>query len=580
MAEVERLLGVYGRHPSFARYGRGLLDAADLRRQQSNPTAIEMAPLPDLGCDPVELAVGLKLRIARKIARRQLLSFEEAMALFLARGRLRAPVTRTRLEFLELARQRFAKAYPGGIAVRASPADISLGRYMAASSGLEVELIPGRERLADPVWASNLDAFAKLMDQITDELAPYQRFVARNPERAATVGASLLLPPELGTPRFEAAAGELRRWLADRPSAGGTAEVSFRELLPAVLGVGPAALDTKRHAMLAQALQRLGMGIEPDPAFTGTRAKPDDKAFLFDVASPDRLRETIRPAYRRAAALASLVAGIAVANGGRLGDAEDRWLGWVDELLGLAEDEQRRLRAHVTWLASRGLGLAQFRRLVSEIPAAERHRIARFAAEVAAADGHLATAEVGFLEKAYEELGVHRTDLYSDLHTIMGDRALPADEPVDLVLPGEPVPGHALPPAPRPVTAVGHLDPTKVAEITRQTEQVAALLGGIFVEESGPALAETPVASMKTPHGNGAFLGLDAAHAALLHRLAVRDAWNREELVAMAGELGLMPDGTVETINEWAFERFDEAVIEDGACISIARTLLGETAPI
>jgi TerB-C domain len=39
-----------------------------------------------------------------------------------------------------------------------------------------------------------------------------------------------------------------------------------------------------------------------------------------------------------------------------------------------------------------------------------------------------------------------------------------------------------------------------------------------------------------------------------------------------------MPDGSLETINEWAFERFDEPLLEDGDTLTVNISMLGPMA--
>ena len=56
--------------------------------------------------------------------------------------------------------------------------------------------------------------------------------------------------------------------------------------------------------------------------------------------------------------------------------------------------------------------------------------------------------------------------------------------------------------------------------------------------------------------------GLDSLHAELVRYLAQRRIWSREEFEQTAGELGLMPAGAIETINDAAFERCDEPLLE------------------
>jgi TerB-like protein len=70
------------------------------------------------------------------------------------------------------------------------------------------------------------------------------------------------------------------------------------------------------------------------------------------------------------------------------------------------------------------------------------------------------------------------------------------------------------------------------------------------------------------------FAGLDVAHTTLAEKLLSRSDWQRAEFEMLATKAGLMPDGAMETINEWAYERLGDALIEDGAVIIVHLGLL------
>ncbi len=56
---------------------------------------------------------------------------------------------------------------------------------------------------------------------------------------------------------------------------------------------------------------------------------------------------------------------------------------------------------------------------------------------------------------------------------------------------------------------------------------------------------------------------MDNAHAQLLQELLGKQEWPRDEYERLAASFKLMPDGAMETLNEWAYEKFDDAIIED-----------------
>ena len=103
------------------------------------------------------------------------------------------------------------------------------------------------------------------------------------------------------------------------------------------------------------------------------------------------------------------------------------------------------------------------------------------------------------------------------------------------------------------------LDPELIKAKMAETEQAASLLAGIFTGEptSSFIALTTAAAPQDTPSPQAASPvppGLDAAHRSFLARLAERPSWPRSEVARIAAELGLMPDGALEIVNEAAFE--------------------------
>jgi hypothetical protein len=72
------------------------------------------------------------------------------------------------------------------------------------------------------------------------------------------------------------------------------------------------------------------------------------------------------------------------------------------------------------------------------------------------------------------------------------------------------------------------------------------------------------------------FVGLGPEQARLLEDLVNQPEWSRSGFEAKARELGLMPDGALEAINEWAYDTFDEELIEDGDPLIINMALLAD----
>jgi ketopantoate reductase len=106
-----------------------------------------------------------------------------------------------------------------------------------------------------------------------------------------------------------------------------------------------------------------------------------------------------------------------------------------------------------------------------------------------------------------------------------------------------------------------------------ETAAAAQLLQPIFTEEtaldkdsrqSGEAIATLSAA------------GLDEAHASFLDILSRQPSWNRQDLVEIAQQNGLLLDGVLEVINDVAIERCDDALTEGDDPIELNSDVLQE----
>ena len=219
----------------------------------------------------------------------------------------------------------------------------------------------------------------------------------------------------------------------------------------------------------------------------------------------------------------------------------------------LRPEERTRLSAYAMWLLQdRPRQLAAITKL-SKLPVPLRTEAARAAVASVLSDGRVQPAEIRFLEKLYRALGLPQDEVYATLHRGPASR----DEPVTVA---EAAPaakdGVAIPQEPVVPTTV-QIDPARLARLRLETAEVSSLLAGIFAEEEAPvappAVAETTSAR---------FEGLDVAHSELLGAVVDACGLDRATFDTRAKALKLLPDGAIETINDWAFDRFDEPVLE------------------
>lgn len=575
ISEIERLRSIYSANRSFDGYSTRLLDAARLIITWRDTASLETIA-PAIDHSPETERMSQLVALALKMKDAAPLSFEWAMVgYFYAAGwQQRIAATRVRPMFLTLMRKRFEKKWPQGLKLRQRKSQFSY-YFQGASQHLRLDLAEtlGMHFLPNPQeydWSK----LTEMAGKVEDDLAAYARAVGRDPSLAGSPKAIPLLPAELATEQVTKLSAPLLELLAGHHTP--LKRVRIADLVEKITGETPTILDLKTLRNTAEVMAHMGYGMEPDPDFGRIRPKLGDNCIVFDAKELKNPRAKASEGYTLAMSIAMLVAGVAGASSDGMGEEITRWLGWITKTLNIGDAESRRLHAHLMWLCEQKLTLAQVKRALAEVPEHQRNTIAHLAASVAAADGVIEKNEVAFLEKIYDELAIERSKLYGTLHELAATGAIPATEPVTVEKSDAPAGGFKIQSSPdkHSTAKARKLDTSRINKILEETHQVSSVLTTIFTtDEETAAPATTVTESGIDPR----FTGLDTANAALVQRLLAQSEWERGAFEAIARELGLMPDGALEAINEWAFERFDEAFAEDGDVIAINRALIEET---
>ena len=612
IAELVRLEAIYGRTYLCGQTLTALLRWVCWLEILARPGWLA-AWTPDPALDGEDMSLPLRLATALKVAAGERLSFELALSTLLcapvpqAGGPSRQAVARIRGAFAALMRQRFATAFPRGLKLRDRPSSRLILAYRSPVTGLVASGPALGRRLPDP-FDLNWSRLASLCVQALYDLTPYFRAVKPDRSGERTPEALAALPSELYAVRH----GDLRRiddWLATLPDV---AQVATAELWSRCCGDGVAPGQDSAEAPGARGLRAvatilagLGYGMEPDPGLGRSPSLPPGVVQVFRVggiAPGAAVRAMPGPAFCVGClALASLAAlseaGPHEAAGG---EAEAIILG-----LPLAPVERLRLRAHALALAGAALKPASLRRAAGMVAPAERPGAAALILELARAGHRVAPRQVAVLEAVHDALGVDRALIYPALHravaTSRGAAAFVANRPGG---PGA---------AGSDGLATGRpqvLDRDAISRIREETRGVSELLAAVYADDA-PGTTASPVraapdpslpdstapaspvpglpssgcraAHSPAPDADGlAGLppGLDAAHAAFVRALLADAQWPRIAYVAEARRHGLMPDGATETINDWAFDLFDEALIEDGPTSGDGATMVVNAAPL
>ena len=539
IAEVERLLSIYGGNHSFNNYASRFVD---FLRQGTVPArrylATPPAPLPYGYEMPIELRIGLGQLAVDK----QPLPANWALAWVLSDHSIgkRTPVNRCEDAFARLFHMRYEERYGAGIVLPQNKTRLKF-QYNTASAGLPSQDLGGLSGLPD-VTATSVarKKLQQLVDECTVQLEPYSRYLGRNPGATDALEGLLQLPISLWPASARLELDELKQRIGD-----GMVVMSFSELAGRLKSAG--ALSRDKVLTLARALESLHIGMEPDVLAGSRTPKSEDHVALFATTVEDGdLRSS--PAYSAASVTLDLACAVAAADGDTSPKEIMLLSQHVDSWSHLSGAHRKRLKAHLRLQLSQPPTLQSLKKKLEPLAESAKKAVASFLAHLAQVDGEVSPAEVKLLERVYKVLQLDPQSLYSDLHIAAN---------------GSPVGSSQVVPAISIATKSSGpggftLDHERIAQLQRETEQVSALLAQVFVDES----VEPDTSLEEAGEDSSGVCGLDADLSAFLRVLVSRNEWTRDELEAVASDMDLMLDVALEHINDMAFEHFDMPVTE------------------
>ncbi len=542
--EVRRLQSLYPDNHSVRRYLSEFLDIAMLA--ETDLEAIE----PIFERQGWELPFSLKYAIGARIDKGEHLTADWLLSWFICHpeGNLRTPATRCRDEFIALFRMRFNERFADGLKVT-KPRKKLTASYRAASSEFQGSANPTVDGKPVPDISGlrkPIEIAQELADEVMNDLDKLSRFLGRNPDGRGSVEAHALMPTELWEAFPSEEMARLKSWASDIVDRGGL--VPLKEVIGRLEGETNEKIGKRQMTGAADALARLGFGLAPDPRFALRSPKAEEPVVLFSLGEPiDRLEE-VSDSYR--SALMELALGSFVAHAdGRIAEPERRALAGQVSAAALSDQELRRLRANLEWFLAVPPDMTLLRRKLKDVGQDSQAAMRAALVSAAHADGIIHSDEVASIEKIYKALGLNPALAYSDLHAgevADGPRTVRASQPGR---PGEAIPDLEEANGPK-------LDASRIAAIRSDTERVSSVLGQIFdveEEESG----------VSGPAYQSQLAGLDPKHAALVLELVTREHWSETEFETICASHGLMASGALEVMNEWAFETYDEALLDE-----------------
>ncbi len=554
VAEVQRLLEAYGENGSIRRYLGNFLEAAKILIEDQ----VELTPVFER--TGYEIPIIVRLGIGHLLAHDEPIPANWMLSWLVTHPErwLRTPGKRAFEEFKALFGIRFDERYPEGLKVSKPKRKLSIDYH--AASGNFVSSIVGRNKdLLDISGLSKpLDLAWEIAETAMNDLDKFSRYLGRNSEGRGTIEAHALLPdvlkPLFPCPELDA----LREWADERIQGGGI--VPLPDLIERLEGARPDKIGKKQLTGAADALANLGIGMAPDPRFALRSPKYEEPVVLFRLPEGAQAIEDAGTGYQ--GALLSITLGSFIAHAdGNVSELERRHLEErIQGTPGLSGSEQARLRANLDWMMAVPPDLAILRRRLKDKDQDVRADLGKVALAVAGSDGHIDPSEINAIQKLYGALGLEADGIYGDLHALASSPG-----PVTVFQPEAAGTEYAIPPAPTPTEPKSGitLDQDRIAAIMTDTARVSGVLHTIFADEEEDRDEPADATPEMEPADDGRFEGLDAKHRALVEELLRAEEWSEEDFGRLAGQFGLMSAGALEAINEWAFERFDDALLEE-----------------
>jgi uncharacterized tellurite resistance protein B-like protein len=542
-AEVRRLLDIYSHSGSLRSYATNFL------AYLSSGRGVSFTSVPPTEYRSFELPLSYRIGLGQFASKRMPLPVEWALnwALVDPLINCRTPVRRCRDEFHRLFAKHYATEFRDGLMLPVNKTKLRVS-YRPASAGFlgtivtrDMGDLPDIGAITGPQ-----KKLQEIVDRCTDELERYSRFLGRNPDRSGSLEGTVLLPVDAWPQSAESAIQELKGSVA-----GADLITTWSDVLA---HFGEKQTITRTAAIqLANELEGVGIGIEPDLISRGRMPGMSDTVVVFSTCSRDQ--KVLNSASYAAAAVTIEFGCMAAAADGEIDDSEvQHLLNAIDTWSDLDNASRQRLRARLRLNLAQPPALASMRKQIDPLSTESRLTIATLLVNVVKADGVISPSEVKLLETVYKVLQLDPQSVYTALH---------ADEirkPVET--------------AKRSGRSQVVLDPSRIAHLQEETNRISAVLNEVFTDDESDQTVTTLTETDQTSGDSDSLLGLDREYTSFAHLLLSRPQWSRAELADAAADMHLMLDGALERINDAAFEKFAVAIAEGDDPVEVNQKLM------
>lgn len=404
--------------------------------------------------------------------------------------------------------------------------------------------IPDASGLCSP-----LKKLKRLAETCMDELSSHDGVASYKSRMKISAEAGLPLLDNLPTRGSLSAFDRIKD--AMKNNVSGSAElVPIRSLLGYAAESGPRQISAKQALMISEAAQREGLAIAPDIRFHDARPQTAGNLVLLPGGTGKDF--TPSEAFKKMMTVLRLVSVIFNGDEDMKSPGVDLLRGEIDENPLLTEAEKHSLHAYLLWRIQAPRSKSGLKNHISRtLNSEEKTAAGRLAIRTTAAVGALSPSAIRRIESIYGLLGLEKHAVSADIHNHLSpERNLTRADAASGARPGAGSPRS--------------LNSDLINAYEDETRSVRAVLENVFEDEQNPEGLAVVGATSDSAPSDGASSGLDEKNRLLYERLVSRRQWSREEVRKLCGDMELMVEGSIETINDWAFENAGAPLIEVG----------------
>ena len=538
--EVERLIKVYTGVNGFSHAVREMtkfLEAAYGLIQP--PEKIQPRFVPGDRLLPFDVSVGL----AYQMERHKSLSADWVLSWYASHPRtnnLQMVAKRALPEFRVLFDQMFVGPIEWKYYVQPHAFDVSLF-YQSGSS----EFFGTVETPFDDMNGIEFDYYMddlieSIVDDATSEMRRYSQFIGKDSMGRNSFEAYLLLPitiqSDFPIPAFE----PLKKWCLNIIEKHG-GQTTVDEILAQVFRVPSTRKNWRQLRDAEHVLSRISIGMVPFFYYELRTPQLGEPVFLTKMTM--KVGDRIMDSEEYLLGMISVKIGAFIAlSDGPFSEQEKEVLDVLIRSEITNQAEKKRIQIYLKWLERVPPTLPECRKLIKDVDEILHPRLRITALCMASIDGGTNPVKMKALKSLYRALQLPTDSIYSDLHDVATSGS------IETIMSSLKVSEFPSSQNEQDVS----IDQDQVASLMKETSQVSEILGQIFDEQD----------TQEGQDSKSTLDGLDAECSAFLYKLIERPIWSESDFHELAKQFQVMQQGVIETLNEWSYEQFGDALID------------------